>query len=156
MYKWQIESILVREFGISNPCQVTKFRFYVPFVITKLLHFFAPPPSPLACCQDDGGAAAASATGAVPRTTPPGPGAGLSSNLQCPICLEMFNQATTLGCGHTFCSACLQEARLKIGGSGGDRCPLCRAPVTSAIRSVTLDNIVRSIANDGSYCEVYL
>ena len=51
--------------------------------------------------------------------------------------------ATTLGCGHTFCSGCLQGARVK---SGDDKCPMCSAVISSTIRSVALDNIVRSMS----------
>ena len=68
-------------------------------------------------------------------------GAGLSEELQCPVCLELFSRATTLGCGHSFCAACLQEVRDR----SGDRCPLCRVTISSATRSVTLDSIVASL-----------
>lgn len=96
-----------------------------------------------------------STNGAIPRHISSGAGKqpsqpsqpsqapdGLSEELQCPVCLEMFSRATTLGCGHTFCADCLQEVRAQ----SGDKCPLCRADVTSAIRSVTLDNIIRSMS----------
>ena len=69
-------------------------------------------------------------------------GAALSEELQCPICLEMFNRATTLGCGHSFCAGCLQEVQERSGA----KCPLCRVTIRSATRSVTLDNIIRSMA----------
>ncbi|KAF0314410.1 E3 ubiquitin-protein ligase rnf8-B [Amphibalanus amphitrite] len=57
--------------------------------------------------------------------------------LECAVCLELFRRATTLGCGHTFCADCVRSTR---------RCPLCRAPVTSAARSVTLDSIIGSLS----------
>ncbi|KAF0289643.1 E3 ubiquitin-protein ligase rnf8 [Amphibalanus amphitrite] len=58
------------------------------------------------------------------------------------LCRELLlRQATTLGCGHTFCAVCLAETRDR----GDDRCPLCRVTITSAIRSVTLNSIVRSV-----------
>ncbi|XP_043227154.1 uncharacterized protein LOC122384155 [Amphibalanus amphitrite] len=61
----------------------------------------------------------------------------LSQELECAVCLELFRRATTLGCGHTFCADCVRSTR---------RCPLCRAPVTSAARSVTLDSIIGSLS----------
>ena len=98
----------------------------------------------------------AAKNGAIPRTKPGDcdnliitsqpsqrsqPRDGLSEELQCPICLEMFNRATTLGCGHTFCADCLQQAR----DTSGDRCPLCRDNIVITLRSVTLDNIISGV-----------
>ncbi|XP_043245774.1 probable serine/threonine-protein kinase irlF isoform X1 [Amphibalanus amphitrite] len=88
------------------------------------------------------GAAAAPVSGAAAALRPPSSdGGGLSEELRCPVCLELFRRATTLGCGHTFCAGCLAETRDR----GDDRCPLCRVTITSAIRSVTLNSIVRSV-----------
>ncbi|XP_037074096.1 protein mono-ADP-ribosyltransferase PARP12-like [Pollicipes pollicipes] len=66
---------------------------------------------------------------------------GIAEELQCPVCLDMLQRATTLGCGHTFCEACLQEVR-----ENDPKCPMCRQRITSSIRSVTLDNIISSLA----------
>ena len=65
----------------------------------------------------------------------------ISEELQCPICLEMFNRATTLGCGHTFCAECLQTARAE----NNTKCPMCRTKITSVTHCVALDNIVQSL-----------
>ncbi|XP_043214688.1 stress response protein nst1-like isoform X2 [Amphibalanus amphitrite] len=86
--------------------------------------------------------AAAAVSGAAAALRPPSSGGGgLSEELRCPVCLDLFRRATTLGCGHTFCAVCLAETRDR----GDDRCPLCRVTITSAIRSVTLNSIVRSV-----------
>lgn len=50
----------------------------------------------------------------------------LASELECPICMKLFYQATSTSCGHTFCLLCLTDA-LNVK----DECPLCRAPLQS-------------------------
>ncbi|KAF0299727.1 E3 ubiquitin-protein ligase rnf8 [Amphibalanus amphitrite] len=95
-------------------------------------------------CPHKPGVSGAEQAGAGPaRAGPPSSGGGdLSEELRCPVCLELFRRATTLGCGHTFCAGCLAETRDR----GADRCPLCAAPICSTIRSVALDGVVRSVA----------
>nr|XP_054767993.1 E3 ubiquitin-protein ligase TRIM56-like [Lytechinus pictus] len=49
-----------------------------------------------------------------------------SQNLICPLCLEMFKDATLLTCGHTFCRICLEnydETQREVADMA---CPLCR------------------------------
>ncbi|XP_018606951.1 nuclear factor 7, brain-like [Scleropages formosus] len=48
---------------------------------------------------------------------------GLLQELRCPICLEFFNNPTTLPCEHTFCHSCIQGTLV----AQGPRCPECRA-----------------------------
>ena len=43
------------------------------------------------------------------------------SNFLCAICLNVFRNASTLECGHTFCINCIHQSRQ-------ERCSLCRAP----------------------------
>ncbi|XP_043190111.1 protein mono-ADP-ribosyltransferase PARP12-like [Amphibalanus amphitrite] len=76
--------------------------------------------------------------------TAPASPAGISDELQCPVCLDMFNRATTLGCGHTFCAQCLEDTR-RSSDNKCPMCPMCRAVITSSTHSVTLDNIIRSV-----------
>ncbi|XP_037074095.1 uncharacterized protein LOC119095347 [Pollicipes pollicipes] len=66
---------------------------------------------------------------------------GIAEELQCPVCLDMLQRATTLGCGHTFCEECLRDVR-----ENDPKCPMCRERITSSIRSVTLDNVISSLA----------
>ncbi|XP_030835950.1 tripartite motif-containing protein 45-like [Strongylocentrotus purpuratus] len=50
-----------------------------------------------------------------------------SSNLTCPLCLDIFDKATILtSCGHTFCRKCLRNYDLSHQDLDHMTCPLCR------------------------------
>nr|XP_054768111.1 uncharacterized protein LOC129275623 [Lytechinus pictus] len=50
-----------------------------------------------------------------------------SPNLTCPLCLDIFVEATNLtSCGHTFCRRCLKEYDLTHQDLDHMVCPLCR------------------------------
>ena len=62
----------------------------------------------------------------------------LGEELQCAICKELFVEASTLECGHSFCGLCI-EAWLKRDLS----CPICRRSISRApTRSMCLDKTV--------------
>ncbi|XP_043235704.1 E3 ubiquitin-protein ligase RNF8-like [Amphibalanus amphitrite] len=65
----------------------------------------------------------------------------LQSELNCPVCLELFNKATTLGCGHTFCAGCVGRSR-----SGNNKCPMCRKSINSTVHCIALDNVIKALA----------
>uniref|UniRef100_A0A8C7XPC4 Uncharacterized protein n=1 Tax=Oryzias sinensis TaxID=183150 RepID=A0A8C7XPC4_9TELE len=44
-----------------------------------------------------------------------------SEDLNCPLCLSLFNSPVVLPCGHSFCSPCITEA---LGSQ--QQCPLCQ------------------------------
>ncbi|XP_038071836.1 E3 ubiquitin-protein ligase rnf8-B-like [Patiria miniata] len=50
----------------------------------------------------------------------------LDSELRCSICSELFISAVVLNCSHTFCSFCIKQWKRRT-----DRCPICRASITS-------------------------
>ena len=64
------------------------------------------------------------------RSAPP-------ASLTCSVCCEPFIRATTLGCTHTFCEDCVRRTERQ-----GQPCPLCRAPITTAVRSLVIDDTV--------------
>jgi len=49
----------------------------------------------------------------------------------------MTFQATSLSCSHSFCALCIQQwLKLK------KECCVCRAPVTTTMRAISLDNYI--------------
>lgn len=64
----------------------------------------------------------------------------MDEQLTCSICSELFVQATTLSCMHTFCHHCINSWIKKR-----NECPVCRTPVSSMNRSLVLDNFIDSI-----------
>uniref|UniRef100_A0A8C1Y594 E3 ubiquitin-protein ligase CHFR n=1 Tax=Cyprinus carpio TaxID=7962 RepID=A0A8C1Y594_CYPCA len=61
----------------------------------------------------------------------------LESELQCSICSELFIEAVTLNCAHSFCQHCIREWRKRK-----DKCPMCWQTITSQTRSLVLDNCI--------------
>jgi hypothetical protein len=61
-----------------------------------------------------------------PRGPPPTPQliAGLQKTLSCPLCHELFDDACTLPCGHTFCHGCVHGHFDTVGHA----CPRCKVP----------------------------
>ncbi|RVE70224.1 hypothetical protein OJAV_G00062620 [Oryzias javanicus] len=49
-----------------------------------------------------------------------------SEDLDCPLCLTLFNSPVVLPCGHSFCSACITEAL-----NARQQCPLCSFAVAA-------------------------
>ncbi|XP_029853863.1 E3 ubiquitin-protein ligase TRIM50-like isoform X1 [Aquila chrysaetos chrysaetos] len=77
----------------------------------------------------------------------PGAVAGLEEELTCPICLGIYSNPVSLGCGHSFCKACVQEARShRPSPRGPFTCPLCSAwadPAMELQPNVQLRSIVQ-------------
>ncbi|XP_051952050.1 E3 ubiquitin-protein ligase rnf8-like isoform X1 [Xyrauchen texanus] len=61
----------------------------------------------------------------------------LESELQCSICSELFIEAVTLSCAHSFCQHCIREWRCRK-----DKCPMCWQTILSQTRSLVLDNCI--------------
>ncbi|KAJ7988020.1 hypothetical protein DPEC_G00319300 [Dallia pectoralis] len=61
----------------------------------------------------------------------------LENELQCIICSELFIQAVTINCTHSFCLHCIREWRKRK-----DECPICRQAILSQTRSLVLDNCI--------------
>uniref|UniRef100_A0A8C7WR43 E3 ubiquitin-protein ligase CHFR n=1 Tax=Oryzias sinensis TaxID=183150 RepID=A0A8C7WR43_9TELE len=61
----------------------------------------------------------------------------LENELQCIICSELFIEAVTLNCAHSFCSYCITQWRKKK-----EECPICRQAITSQSRCLALDNFI--------------
>ena len=65
----------------------------------------------------------------------------VETELQCPICNEVFIEATTTNCGHTFCHFCIH----KWMKHGHENCPTCRTKITQKVAVKTLDNYTDKI-----------
>ncbi|XP_041108663.1 E3 ubiquitin-protein ligase rnf8-like isoform X2 [Polyodon spathula] len=61
----------------------------------------------------------------------------LENELQCIICSELFFEAVTLNCAHSFCSHCINQWRKRK-----DECPICRQGIFAQTRSLVLDNCI--------------
>ncbi|XP_037086758.1 E3 ubiquitin-protein ligase rnf8-like [Pollicipes pollicipes] len=61
----------------------------------------------------------------------------MDAELTCSVCSELFFNALTLNCTHTFCASCINEWT-----KHRPSCPICREPVTSRTRSLVLDNFI--------------
>ena len=62
----------------------------------------------------------------------------MEEEFSCIICQELFVNACTLACSHSFCEHCLQSWLSKK-----NNCPICRHPLRGKpIRSIVLDNAI--------------
>ncbi|XP_027758415.1 uncharacterized protein LOC114067291 [Empidonax traillii] len=59
-----------------------------------------------------------------------GAAARLKDELTCPICLDIYSNPVSLGCGHSFCEVCIREEQ-KCQQSPS-KCPLCLTPIGQA------------------------
>ncbi|CAF3853943.1 unnamed protein product [Rotaria magnacalcarata] len=59
----------------------------------------------------------------------------LEALLECPLCLDRFDQPRLIPCGHTYCTKCLNEL---CAGSDTVICPQCRQQHDVPITGVTL------------------
>ncbi|XP_023343689.1 E3 ubiquitin-protein ligase rnf8-B [Eurytemora carolleeae] len=56
------------------------------------------------------------------------------THLQCVVCSELFVDAVSINCGHTFCDYCINEWRKKK-----NNCPVCRTNIRAANPVKVLD-----------------
>ncbi|KAK2168241.1 hypothetical protein LSH36_19g10003 [Paralvinella palmiformis] len=64
----------------------------------------------------------------------------VESEFVCAICSELFIQATSLNCSHSFCRLCIDKWLTQK-----NECPACRQTVTSRVRSIVLDNYINRL-----------
>jgi len=59
------------------------------------------------------------------------------TELQCSVCTEVFMEATTINCGHTFCKYCIYKWQQQKSN-----CPVCRTDIKHMVAVKTLDQFV--------------
>ncbi|XP_072163317.1 uncharacterized protein [Diadema setosum] len=66
-----------------------------------------------------------------------------SQNLECPICLTLFNHPKSLACSHTICRDCLERISQTRSNQKAITCPVCRkeTPLPSGNVSVLQTNV---------------
>ncbi|XP_010072038.1 PREDICTED: E3 ubiquitin/ISG15 ligase TRIM25-like [Pterocles gutturalis] len=83
--------------------------------------------------------------------------AELQEELTCPICLDIYSNAVSLGCGHSFCEGCIREARSHQPNLGGPfRCPQCCTPAEPAAQlqpNAQLHSMVREFLDASAHQE---
>merc|ERR1712142_991089 len=62
------------------------------------------------------------------------------SQLQCAVCSELFVEATSINCGHTFCNNCITEWMKKKAN-----CPVCRTDIKQSTQCKVLDEYVDKV-----------
>ncbi|XP_030835468.1 uncharacterized protein LOC115921689 [Strongylocentrotus purpuratus] len=71
-----------------------------------------------------------------------------SENLTCPLCLDIFDDATILtSCGHTFCRKCLKNYDLSHQDLDHMICPLCRK--ITKLSANRVDDFLTDVTVDG-------
>ena len=62
------------------------------------------------------------------------------TELQCAVCSEVFMNATTINCGHTFCKSCIDKWQQQKSN-----CPVCRTDIKHTVTVKMLDQFVDKI-----------
>ena len=67
----------------------------------------------------------------------------MQEEFTCVICQELFVNAYTLPCAHSFCEWCIKQW---MTGKGHRDCPICRKTITSVpVHSLVLDNAIYKV-----------
>lgn len=64
----------------------------------------------------------------------------MEEEIICAICTEIFREAVTLGCNHTFCNACISGWKTKK-----NKCPQCWADIEREVRTPVLDKLIEKM-----------
>ncbi|XP_068104123.1 E3 ubiquitin-protein ligase TRIM11-like [Hyperolius riggenbachi] len=74
--------------------------------------------------------------------------AGVRAELECSVCLNIYNDPVSLTCGHSFCRVCIDRVLDTQEGSGRYSCPDCRATYDTRPalqRNFALYNVVENV-----------
>lgn len=62
-------------------------------------------------------------------------------DLVCSICTELFIDAVTLACSHSFCKFCIELWR-----KNNDICPICRTKIKGQFPTLIVNNLVEKVS----------
>lgn len=62
-------------------------------------------------------------------------------DLTCSVCAELFIEAVTLGCSHTFCKFCIEQWR-----KNSHVCPICRTRIKGQFPTLIINNLVEKVS----------
>lgn len=93
-------------------------------------------PSSPATPSPDSSNAPADATPESPYAMPAPALVDPAESLSCTLCLSLFHDPVTVGCGHTFCRHCLLQAV-----AAKPSCPLCRAEITTHVETAAPNQV---------------
>ncbi|XP_072181976.1 uncharacterized protein [Diadema setosum] len=85
----------------------------------------------------------------------------ISQNLECPICLTLFNQPKSLTCSHTCCKKCLHRISQTQSDKETINCPICRkgtplpsGDVDKLQTNIPLSSLVDEVKTKNPTCTV--
>ncbi|XP_011668848.2 RING finger protein 207-like [Strongylocentrotus purpuratus] len=83
----------------------------------------------------------------------------IAQSLECPVCLNTFNDPKILSCSHTYCKACLDNLLKCLGSHEMLRCPVCRAEtqvpnqeVSRLPASLALKSLIEDMKDHYQFC----
>ena len=72
--------------------------------------------------------------------------------VECSVCLGVFTNPVTLGCSHTFCRGCIEEAGrgrlVHAHGAQARQCPLCRQVTSALVPCLALESLARALPEE--------
>lgn len=72
-------------------------------------------------------------------------------DLSCSVCTELFYDAVTLGCSHTFCKHCIVQWKQR-----NNVCPMCRVIIKTETPTILINNLVEKVSTQSWFSLIAL